>query len=298
MMKYTITGGAGNISKPLTEKLLAAGHQVTVVGRDAAHLKELTDKGAKAFTGSVEDAAFLTRAFAGADAVYSMVPPTHDTKDWKGFIGSIGRNYAQAIRANGIKHVVNLSSIGAHAPDGCGPVSGLFRAEQALNELADTNVLHLRPGYFYSNLLGNLDMVKNMNIMGGNFGGPGFTLVLSTPPDIAGVVAEELAGLRFTGHSVRYLASDERSTDEIASVLGEAVGKPTLPWVVFSDEQAFQGMLQAGLPEEIAKNYAEMGHGLQTGLMTEDYLKHRPASLERTKLEDFAKVFAAAYGRP
>jgi uncharacterized protein YbjT (DUF2867 family) len=296
-MKYAITGGAGNISKPLIEKLLAAGQQVTVIGRDAAHLKELRDKGAKTVTGSVEDAAFLTAAFAGADAVYTMVPPTHDTKDWKGFIGSVGRNYAQAIRANGIKYVVNLSSFGAHAPDGCGPVSGLFRAEQALNELAGTNILHLRPGYFYSNLLGNLGMVRNMNIMGGNWGGPGFTLNLSAPPDIAEIAADELTGLKFTGHSVRYIASDERSTEEIASILGKAVGKPELPWVIFSDEQALQGMLQAGLPEEIAKNYVEMGHALRTGLMSEDYLKHRPAGLEKTKLEDFAKVFAAAYNQ-
>jgi uncharacterized protein YbjT (DUF2867 family) len=296
-MKYTITGGAGHISKPLTEKLLAAGQQVTVIGRDAAHLKELTDKGAKAAIGSVEDVAFLTSAFAGADAVYSMVPPTHGTKDWKAFIGSVGRNYAQAIRASGIKHVVNLSSFGAHASDGCGPVSGLYRAEQALNELADTNILHLRPGYFYYNLLGNLAMVKNMNIIGGNWGGPGFKLVMSAPPDIAEVAAEELTGLKFTGHSVRYLASDERSADEIASVLGKAVGKPALPWVIFSDEQALQGILQAGLPEEIAKNYVEMGHALHTGLMTEDYLKHRPAGLQKTKLEDFAKIFAAAYSQ-
>src|SRR6202042_284305 len=98
-MKYAITGGAGNISKPLTEKLLAAGHQVTIIGRDAAHLNELRDKGAKVAVGSVEDAAFLTAAFAGADAVYSMVPPIHDTKDWNGFIGSIGRNYSEAVRA-------------------------------------------------------------------------------------------------------------------------------------------------------------------------------------------------------
>jgi nucleoside-diphosphate-sugar epimerase len=32
-MKYTITGGADHISKPLAEKLLAAGHSVTVIGR-------------------------------------------------------------------------------------------------------------------------------------------------------------------------------------------------------------------------------------------------------------------------
>ena len=53
-------------------------------------------------------------------------------------------------------------------------------------------------------------------------------------------------------------------------------------------------MIQAGLPEEIAKNYAEMGNALQTGVMAEDYWKHRPV-LSKIKLEDFAKEFAAVY---
>ena len=38
-MKYVITGGSGNISGPLVEKLLKAGHQVTVIGRKREHLQ-------------------------------------------------------------------------------------------------------------------------------------------------------------------------------------------------------------------------------------------------------------------
>jgi uncharacterized protein YbjT (DUF2867 family) len=297
-MKYVVTGGAGHISKPLTEKLIAAGHQVTVIGRNPANLVTLTDKGAGTAIGSVEDVSFLTRAFAGADAVYTMIPPNTDVADWKRYIGGIGQNFAAAVRANKIMHVVNLSSIGAHAPDGCGPVSGIYRAEKAMNELTDTNILHLRPGYYYYNLLSNLPLIRNMNIMGSNFGGPGYKHVMSAPSDIAQAAFEELTMLGFTGHGVRYLASDERSTDDIASVLGRAIGKPDLSWVVFPDEQALAGMLQAGLPEEIAKNYVEMGQALRTGLMAEDYWKQRPSVFGKTKLEDFAKTFAAAYDQP
>ena len=60
-MKYVITGGAGNISRPLTEKLLKAGQDVTVISRNAEHLKPLTDLGAKAAIGSVDDLAFLKK---------------------------------------------------------------------------------------------------------------------------------------------------------------------------------------------------------------------------------------------
>ena len=100
----------------------------------------------------MEDQDFLTRIFKDGDVVYTMVPPKWDADDWKRHIGKIGEHYAAAIKGSGIKHVVNLSSVGAHLADGCGPVSGLHYAERALNSLEGVNVLHLRPSYFYQNL--------------------------------------------------------------------------------------------------------------------------------------------------
>ena len=296
-MKYVITGGAGHISKPLAEKLLKSGHDITVIGRNAENLKVLTDKGAKVAIGSVDDVAFLKKAFAGVDAIYTMVPPNYTVPDMKAYIGQIGKNYADAIKANNIKYVVNLSSVGAHLPDGCGPVSGLHRVEKALNELKDVNIKHLRPVYFFANLLGNVGMVKSMNIIGGNFGGADFKLLLADTNDIAEVAFEELSNPGFTGHSVRYIASDERNTDDIAKTLGIAIGNPELPWVIFSDEQALGGMKQMGFPENIAQNYTEMGHAMHSGIMFEDYWKNHPASLGKTKLEDFAKTFAFVYNQ-
>ena len=82
-MKYVITGGAGHISKPVVEKLLAGGHLVTVIGRNAENLKELVAKGATAAVGSVDDIKFLTKTFQGADAVYTMIPPNMAAPDWK-----------------------------------------------------------------------------------------------------------------------------------------------------------------------------------------------------------------------
>src|SRR6185503_5209591 len=194
-MKYVITGAAGNISKPLAEKLLNAGHDVTVISRSAENIKSLTDKGAKVAIGSVEDVEFLRKAFAGADAVYTMVPPKYDAPDMKAHIASVGKNFAEAIKANNIKYVVNLSSVGAHLPEGVGPVSGLYRVEQAMNDLKNTNIKHLRPVYFYTNFLGNTGMVKNMNIIGGNFGGGDFKMLLVHPNDVAEVAFKELSDL-------------------------------------------------------------------------------------------------------
>src|ERR1044071_6058487 len=115
-MKYVITGGAGHISKPVTEALLKAGKDVTVIGRNADHLKELVAKGAKPAIGSVEDVDFLKKTFSDADVVYTMIPPNFTSGNVKKFMIRIGGNYATALSSSNVKYVVNLSSIGAHLP--------------------------------------------------------------------------------------------------------------------------------------------------------------------------------------
>jgi len=295
-MNYVVTGSLGNISKPITIALVKAGHDVTVITSKNDRVKEIEALGAKAAVGSVDDAVFLQKAFAGADVVYTMVPPNFATPDIKAHIGQVGKYYTDAIKANpSVKHVVNLSSIGAHLPSGVGPVSGLYRAEQALNTLQNVAIKHLRPGYFYNNLLSMIPMIKHMDVIGSNFGVNDNKFPLTCPPDIAAAAVEELLQLNFTGHTARYIVSDETSTPQIASTLGKAVGKPALQWVKFTDEQALGGMLQGGLPEDMAKNYVEMGQSIQSGAMSEDYWKHHPASLGKTKLEDFSHTFADAY---
>ena len=293
-MKYVITGGAGHISSPLAEKLLSAGHDVTVVGRNAEKLQSLVSKGAKAAVGSVEDADFLMQAFAGADAVYAMIPPNFATENFRHYQNTVARNYVAAITANAIKNVVVLSSIGAHMGNGAGPVDGLADFEDLLKKQNGVNAKFLRPSYFMYNLFAMIPLIKGMNITGGNFGSNDEKLVLVHTSDIATAAAEELLALNFTGFSVRYIAGDEKTGAEIAAALSTAIGKPGIPWVAFTDEQTLEGMKGAGLTETMAEAYTTMGKALREGKMQEDYWKNRPV-LSTIKLENFVKEFAAAF---
>lgn len=293
-MKYIITGSLGNISKPLAQSLVKAGHDVMVISSKNDKVAAIESIGAKAAIGSVEDVNFLTNTFKGADAVYTMVPPNFGAANWKQYIAGIGKNYAEAIRNSGVKNIVNLSSIGAHMADGCGPVSGIFHVENALNALENVNVLHLRAGYFYPNFMANIGMIKHMGILGSNYGSD-VTMTLVDTNDIADVAARELQNLTFKGKSHVYVVSEEKTTKEIAQTLGASISKPELPWIEFKDEDAMGGMLQSGLPAEIAKNFVEMGTAIRSGAMVSDYVNNRPATLGKTKLADFAKVFAGVY---
>jgi uncharacterized protein YbjT (DUF2867 family) len=291
-MNITLTGSLGNISKPLTEILVKAGHQVTVISSNANRADEIKALGATPAIGQVTDVQFLTEVFKGADAVYTMVPPNFGATEWKNYIAGIGQNYADAITAAGVNKVVNLSSIGAHLEDGTGPVTGIHRVEEIYNKLDGVAVKHLRPGFFYTNFYANVDMIKHANIIGSNFGAD-TNMVLVHPNDIALVAAEELQS-NFTGKSVRYVASDEITAGEVAKALGTAIGKPELPWIEFTDADSTAGAIGAGLTEEIATNYTEMGTSVRTGKMFEDYFKNKPV-LGKIKLDDFAKEFAANF---
>lgn len=292
-MKITVTGSLGNISKPLATQLVKAGHQVTVISSSQDKAEAIKALGATPAIGSVDDVAFLTDAFKGADAIYTMVPNNFGATNYRQYIGGIGKNYAEAIKASGATKVVNLSSIGAHIDGGTGPISGIHDVEQTYKQLDGVAIKHLRPAFFYTNLLENIDMIKHLGFIGSNYGKQAH-MVLVHPNDIAKVAAEELQG-NFTGTSVRYIASDERTAGDIATALGKVIGKPGLQWVEFTDEQALQGMLQAGLPPEIAHTYIEMGNAVSKGILWGDYNANKPAKFGSTKLEDFAVEFAGKY---
>jgi uncharacterized protein YbjT (DUF2867 family) len=294
-MNYVITGSLGHISKPVVQKLKASGHSVTVITSNASKSKDIEALGATAAVGSIEDKNFLKRAFAGAQAVYLMIPPNWSLSgSWAAYQKKVIENYIEALKINGIKHVVFLSSIGAHLGKGTGPVNGLSVAEWHLNQLKNVNLKIVRPSYFFYNLMGMIPVIKSMNIMGSNFGGTKEKLALTATSDIADVVANELLDLKFKGHSIRYIASDERHPKEIAEILSKAINKPGITWVEFKDEDALNGMLQSGLNKEIAAGYVEMGGALRNGKMQGDYWKNKP-KLGKVKLEEFAKEFAAAY---
>ncbi|MDQ0638556.1 uncharacterized protein YbjT (DUF2867 family) [Pedobacter sp. W3I1] len=292
-MKITLTGSTGNITKPLAEILVAKGHEVKIISSKPDRAEEIKSLGAIPLIGSVSDTEFLKEAFSGADAIYTMVPPNFAAPKFRAYIKSIGENYAVAIKESRVKKVVNLSSLGADLPDGTGPIAGLYDVENIFATLNGVDVKHLRAGYFYINFLANIDMVKHANILGSNFGADA-KLVLVHPRNIAEVAAEVLES-NFTGKTIQYVASDDENTPaDVAKVLGTAIGKPELPWIEFSDEDAFNGMVGAGLPEEIAKNYVEMGDAIRSNKLFVDYYKNRPV-LGSIKLKDFAAEFAAAY---
>lgn len=262
-------GSLGNIAKPLVKKLIAAGHEVTVISTHSDRQLEIEALGAKAALGSISDAAFLTEAFTGADAVYTMMPPAMGASNMIQNIADAGKAYAKAIKATGVPRVVMLSSVGADAPEGTGPVQGVHRVEQLLKELEGLNVTVLKSGFFYLNFLREIPSIKNRNIFGNNYDGD-IPLALTHSEDLAEAIFEALQA-RGNGYELKYMVSDIVTGNELAAKFGEAIGKPELTWTNIPDEQLKQGMQSAGLPAELVGLIAEMGQGVRAGIITRDF---------------------------
>jgi len=295
-MKIIITGSLGHISKPLTEELVQKGHQVTVISSKADKQQEIEALGAAAAIGSVEDVDFLTATFTGADAVYTMVPPTNffdPNFDLTTHCSKIGNNYVHAIEQSGIKRVVHLSSIGAHMEKDSGLILAHRAVEVILDKLpGDVTITFIRPVGFYYNLLGFIPAIKNQGVISANYGADEL-LVWVSPIDIAAAIAEEFE-TSFTSRKVRYAASDELTGHETAKVLGEAIGIPDLQWILVSDEERLRVMKAVGLNPTIAEGLVQMFASQYNGSLMEDYYRHKPA-LGKVKIADFAKEFAAVY---
>jgi uncharacterized protein YbjT (DUF2867 family) len=297
-MKIVVTGSLGHIGKPLTEELVHRGHNVTVVSSKPEKRKDIQALSANAAIGTVEDVDFLTTTFMGADIVYTMLPPANSffnpEFDLMKYSHSVGYNYAKAIRQSGIKRLIHLSSVGAHLKKGSGLILHHRAVEDILNNLPDIAITFMRPVGFYYNLYTFLPVIKNQGFIAANYGADE-NLVWVSPIDIAAAIAKEIE-MPAENRKIIYVASDELTGYETASILGAAIGKPDLKWILLSDEQWQSGLEAAGMNPTIAAGLIEMFAAQHSGLLMEDYYRNRPVP-GKVKLKEFAIEFATFFNQ-
>ncbi|SEV89580.1 Nucleoside-diphosphate-sugar epimerase [Chitinophaga sp. YR573] len=305
-MKIIITGSLGNISKPLTEILVAQGHTVTVISSDSKKQDAIEKLGAKPAIGSISDVAFLSETFKGADAVYAMIPLSFTEPDLGYYLRQTAQNYVQALKDTGIKRVVVMS----------GWAADLLRSEN-VEDVFDglaASLTIMRPASFYTNFYQSMNLIKGKGLIGkfltlrysglwalltgrtgllmGNYGGDDRTVFVS-PKDIADAVAEELL-LHPEKTTIRYVGSEEMTCNEAARIIGIAVGKPWLKWVLLSDKEMLQGLKAAKVPEKLAETLVEMQSIVHSGKTLANFHRNHP-KMGKIKLADFAKEFAEVY---
>jgi uncharacterized protein YbjT (DUF2867 family) len=292
---FVICGATGNVGSRISETLLAAGAPVRVIGRERVRLGPLASKGAEAWPGDLGETRFLARAFAGARAIFALIPPKHDAPDLRAYQNRIGETLVAALSEARVPRVVTLSSIGAHLPDGTGPIAGLYDLETGLNGLRDAAVVHLRPTYFMENHLWSVPVIRAHGINGSPVR-PDVPIPMVATRDISEEAARLLLEETFTGRSVRYLLGPRDLTmSEATRVLGEAIGKPDLEYVQFPEEEARKAMAAIGMSGSVTEAMIEMQRAFNAGTIRATQ-ERNAENTSKTTLQEFARtVFARVY---
>lgn len=259
------------------------------VARSAEKLRPLAREGAEAAQGSLEDAGFLAGAFAGASAVFAMIPPNYSAPDFRAYQNRVGASIAEAVVRAGVTHVVNLSSQGAHLPEGTGPIKGLYDQEQRLNALEGVNVLHMRPTYFMENLLAYVEMIRKANAIGAAIRGDLRFAMIATR-DIAEFAAERLARRDFSGKSVRdLLGPKDISMNEATAIIAARTGRPDLRYIQLPYEEVEKALSGLGFSADVARLFMEMITALNSGLFS--HIRRDGENTFGTAFEEFAGAF-------
>jgi len=262
-----VIGATGNTGKVVAETLLARGQKVRVIGRDPERLVPQVRKGAEAWVGEASDAAALTKAFAGARAVYVMIPPNLASPDMRAYQEKVSDAQAQAIAQTGVEYAVLLSSVGADKPEKTGPVLGLRLFEEKLNGNSRLNALYIRAGYFMENLLAQVTVIKNFGIVGGPLRAD-LALPMIAARDVGAFSAQALLQLDFQGkRTVELLGQRDLDYREAAAVIGKAIGKPGLSYSQLPAWQLKPALAAMGMSTSMADALLEMSEALNSGYM-------------------------------
>jgi len=120
----TVMGATGHTGSKIAQRLLKSGAKVRALGRSEYRLAALQDGGAEVRAGDVADSGFLSEAFRGADAIYTLLATDRHAPDYAARQAREGGAIASAVGDSGVRFVVALSSLGAHLAEAPGVSPG------------------------------------------------------------------------------------------------------------------------------------------------------------------------------
>jgi uncharacterized protein YbjT (DUF2867 family) len=264
---YAVAGVSGNTGAVVADELLQQGERVRVIVRSKAKGEPWESKGAEIAVASVEDATSLTEALRGVDGVYLLAPPDMGSTDLDARGKQLGEAFARAVKESGVKHVVLLSSIGAHQDSGTGPIITVHHIENALRGTG-ANVTFLRPTYFMENWAAGLGPAQENGVLP-SFLAKDEKIPMVATHDIGKVAASALRNPPSGERVINIAGPQDYTPAEIAKELGAVLGK---------EVTIAEGPLDAvvptftsfGISEHVAGKFREMYEGLGTGRVAWD----------------------------
>jgi uncharacterized protein YbjT (DUF2867 family) len=259
---YVVAGVSGHTGAAVASELISQGKKVRVIVRNVDKGASWKAKGCEVAVADLNDVNALTAAMKDAAGVYLLSPPNMAAGDFLADRTALIHNMAKAVKASGVKKVVYLSSVGAQHASGTGPIVTAHRAELAFQGAAPS-ITFIRASYFLENWGSMIPLAKSQGILP-HYGDINVKFSQVNAADIGKTAASELLNQKPGHHIVELAGTEDWSVTDVAATLGELLHTKVQP-IAAPVAAAKDGLVQAGLPAEMARLYAEMYEGMSTG---------------------------------
>jgi uncharacterized protein YbjT (DUF2867 family) len=253
-----VTTPAGQIGHQVLENLLGSDEPLRVIARDPSRLPAHARDRVEVVQGSHRDREVVSKALAGADAVFWLVPPDFRAESIEAVYVDFSRPACEAFKSRGINRVVGVSALGRGTPWAAS--AGMVSASLAMDDLiASTGVGYraLTMPSFMDNIIRQVDAIKNQ----GMFFSPiaaDRKLPTCATRDIAAVAAKLLLDDSWSGQgSVPVLGPDDLSHDDMAQIMSEVLGRP-VRFQQITREAYKAGLTEHGMSEAMAQAMLDM----------------------------------------
>jgi uncharacterized protein YbjT (DUF2867 family) len=263
---YVVFGANGHTGSVVADKLIERGKRVRAVARDPKKLEPLRAKGAEVVAADVLDATSVASALRGAEGAYLLIPPDNASTDLVARGRKIIDNYIAGLSQHAIPHAAVLSSVGAQALSGTGPIVITHHAEMTLPKAACTKFTFVRAAYFMENILNFAQAIKNDGMIPVFGGGEGHPFAMIATRDIGEVAADGLVSPPQAHQWIELSGPKEYSFNDAAAEATAIVGRPVKATPLPIDAMA-PTMMQFGVSANVAGLYREMTEAFGTGLV-------------------------------
>jgi uncharacterized protein YbjT (DUF2867 family) len=251
-----VTAPTGAIGHQVVTGLLDRGEEVRVIARTPAHLPARTRERVDVVPGSHRDADVVAEAFAGAEAVFWLVPLDPRATSLDAAFLDFTRPACAALVRHGVERVVGISALGR----GFGMKAGLVTASLEMDDLiASTGVAYraLTMPAFMENMFMHVESIRTNGVFSSPVAAD-IRLPTVATRDVAAVAVRLLVDRGWTGHGeAPVLGPADLSFADIAAVVSDVLGE-TVRYQQVSGEAFTATMIAAGMSEAMAQGMVEM----------------------------------------
>jgi uncharacterized protein YbjT (DUF2867 family) len=261
-----VTTPTGLICRQVLEDVLDRGESIRVIARDPSRLPSKTRERVEVVQGSHGNIDVVNRAFAGADALFWLVPPDPHAESVEAAYVDFARPAAAALKSQGVKRVVGVSALGrgTAAAKHAGYVTASLKMDDLIGSTGVSYRALTMPS-FMDNILRQVGAIKSQGIFFLPISGDR-KLPSTATRDIAAVAAQLLLDSSWSGNGrFPVLGPEDLSFNDMAQIMSEVLGKP-VHFQQIPGEQFKARLTGSGMSGAMAQGMLDMAMAKNEGL--------------------------------